>query len=161
MEDIELSLTPSPSSLLGESDASDHVTISFHKLIKQVPPPPPPPSLLSSSIAGPGSSSSGSAAAPTMKQILSNVSGSANPGEILALMGPSGSGKTTLLDCLSNRGIISSGTISINGAPLSKRHKRSIAYVMQSDIFFDHLTVRDQLLYVIPNQTQEPEPIKD
>ena len=106
-------------------------------------------------------SSSGSAAAPTMKQILSNVSGSANPGEILALMGPSGSGKTTLLDCLSNRGIISSGTISINGAPLSKRHKRSIAYVMQNDIFFDHLTVRDQLLYVIPNQTQEPEPIKD
>ena len=62
-------------------------------------------------------------------------------------MGPSGSGKTTLLDCLSNRGGIKSGSITLNGVPLQKQHKRLIAYVTQSDIFFEHLTIRDQLLY--------------
>ena len=62
-------------------------------------------------------------------------------------MGPSGSGKTSLLDCLSNRSAINSGSITLNGVTLQKQHKRLIAYVTQSDIFFNHLTIRDQLLY--------------
>lgn len=81
------------------------------------------------------------------KAILKNVSGKAIPGQVLALMGPSGSGKTTLLNCLSNRGSITSGEITLNGMKLGKRHKRKIAYVQQEDLFFNHLSVRDQLLY--------------
>jgi len=85
------------------------------------------------------------------KTILDEVSGYAAPGEILAMMGPSGSGKTTLLNCLSGRNPYNSGVISVNGrklrAPDMKRLMAKIAYVKQADIFFEHLTVRDQLGY--------------
>jgi len=85
------------------------------------------------------------------KTILHEVSGYAAPGEILAMMGPSGSGKTTLLNCLSGRNPYNSGVVSVNGRPLGgaemKRLMAKIAYVKQADIFFEHLTVRDQLGY--------------
>jgi len=52
------------------------------------------------------------------------------------------------LDILSNRIPHSNtGHIYLNDKQLSKAHKRQIGYVKQEDIFFDHLTVRDQLLY--------------
>lgn len=64
---------------------------------------------------------------------------------------PSGSGKTTLLNCLSGRNPYNSGVVSVNGRPLGgpemKRLMAKIAYVKQADIFFEHLTVRDQLGY--------------
>jgi ABC-type multidrug transport system ATPase subunit/ABC-type multidrug transport system permease subunit len=62
-----------------------------------------------------------------------------------------GSGKTTLLNVLSGRSSYQDGSIRINGEVLTgqsrKRLMSKIAYVKQSDIFFEHLTVRDQLLY--------------
>ena len=51
----------------------------------------------------------------TMKDILSDVSGEANPGELLSIMGPSGGGKTSLLNCLSRRIKLTSGTVLLNG----------------------------------------------
>lgn len=61
--------------------------------------------------------------------------------------GPSGSGKTTLLDVLAGRGSYQEGLITINKGELCKEMKRSIGYVMQSDLFFEHLSVRDTLTY--------------
>lgn len=87
------------------------------------------------------------------KIILNQVSGQAKPGEILALMGPSGSGKTSLLDVLSSRSAYQDGTVSLNDSVITNRPgkvkalKRRIAYIKQQDIFFDHLTVKDQLTY--------------
>jgi len=85
------------------------------------------------------------------KVILDRVSGEAYPGEILATMGPSGSGKTSLMNVLSGRAAYQEGTISMNGMILDKAGMKKlmsrVAYVKQQDIFFESLTVRDQLTY--------------
>merc|ERR1740139_455389 len=68
-------------------------------------------------------------------------------------MGPSGSGKTSLLNVLATRSTYEGGTISLNDKVLTnhpgrvKSLKRKIAYIKQNDIFFNHLTVKDQLTY--------------
>ncbi|GJN05977.1 hypothetical protein PR202_ga23658 [Eleusine coracana subsp. coracana] len=81
--------------------------------------------------------------------LLSNVSGEAKPGRLLALMGPSGSGKTTLLNVLAGQLSASpslhlSGHLYVNGRPMSKGGYK-IAYVRQEDLFFSQLTVRETL----------------
>ena len=86
------------------------------------------------------------------KTILHAVSGEAVPGEILACMGPSGSGKTSLMNVLSGRASYQEGVLSVNGhvmnkASALKRIMSKVAYVKQADIFFGHLSVRDQFTY--------------
>ncbi|CAL5370360.1 unnamed protein product [Camellia sinensis] len=83
------------------------------------------------------------------KEILNGISGSVNPGEVLALMGPSGSGKTTLLSLLGGRvrGSTPGGSITYNDQPYSKFLKSRIGFVTQDDVLFPHLTVRETLTY--------------
>lgn len=93
------------------------------------------------------------ATAPSHKIILNQISGRAKAGEIMALMGPSGSGKTSLLDVLSTRSAYEGGEVTVNGLSITndsakiKALKRMTAYIKQQDLFFDHLTVKDQLTY--------------
>nr|XP_009412322.1 PREDICTED: ABC transporter G family member 22-like isoform X2 [Musa acuminata subsp. malaccensis] len=94
----------------------------------------------------------------TEKDILNGITGSASPGELLALMGPSGSGKTTLLSLLGGRirGNLVEGTITYNDEPYTKSLKRRIGFVTQDDVLFAHLTVRETLTYAallrLPNK---------
>ncbi|XP_050431841.1 protein white [Adelges cooleyi] len=85
------------------------------------------------------------------KQILKNVSGSAHPGELLALMGSSGAGKTTLLNSLTFRGdrnVEEMGTRAINGMPVNANTLAAVsAYVQQHDLFIGTLTVREHLTF--------------
>ncbi|GKU91091.1 hypothetical protein SLEP1_g5010 [Rubroshorea leprosula] len=83
------------------------------------------------------------------KDILNGITGSVNPGEVLALMGPSGSGKTSLLNLLGGRLIQSTvgGSITYNDQPYSKCLKSRIGFVTQDDVLFPHLTVKETLTY--------------
>ncbi|CAI5461225.1 unnamed protein product [Closterium sp. Yama58-4] len=84
------------------------------------------------------------------RQILTGVNGEARSGEVTAIMGASGGGKTTLLNILAQR--ISSGrrrgTVELDGAEIHAGTMRRVsAYVMQDDVLFPSLTVRETLMY--------------
>ncbi|XVE95658.1 hypothetical protein REPUB_Repub02eG0117600 [Reevesia pubescens] len=81
------------------------------------------------------------------KYILHGITGLVHPGEVLALMGPSGGGKTTLLNLLSGRVKFDSGNITYNDQPYSKSLKWRIGFVLQDDVAFPHLTVKETLTY--------------
>ena len=88
--------------------------------------------------------------ASAVVQVLFHAQGVARPGDFMALMGPSGSGKTTLVTALGGRTADSlkvEGEILFNGAPLSRRLKRDVGFVLQDDLLFDSLTVNETLLY--------------
>ncbi|MQM02983.1 hypothetical protein Taro_035757, partial [Colocasia esculenta] len=81
--------------------------------------------------------------------LLTNVTGEAKPGRLLAIMGPSGSGKTTLLNVLAGQFAASprlrlTGYLDVNGRPRSGG-EYNVAYVRQEDLFFSQLTVRETL----------------
>lgn len=81
------------------------------------------------------------------KQILHSISAYVGAAQSLAILGPSGSGKTTLLNLLAGRSDFppSSGTLLFAGKPRVARTKRHIGYVMQDDVFFSKLTVKETL----------------
>ncbi|KAK8538833.1 hypothetical protein V6N13_009194 [Hibiscus sabdariffa] len=81
------------------------------------------------------------------KYILHGITGLVHPGEVLALMGPSGGGKTTLLNLLSGRVKFHSGTITYNNQPYSNSLRWRIGFVLQDDVAFPHLTVKETLTY--------------
>ncbi|ETM00529.1 hypothetical protein L917_02754 [Phytophthora nicotianae] len=81
------------------------------------------------------------------KVILNDVSGTAKPGELLVIMGPSGAGKSSLLDCISGRKSGVEGDILLNGQPWTKATKRMASYVMQDDLFYETLTVKEHLAF--------------
>ncbi|MCW2279474.1 ABC transporter ATP-binding protein [Heliophilum fasciatum] len=89
-------------------------------------------------------------AAFTTRPLLTNLTGEVRSGEILAVMGPSGSGKSTLLTLLNRMRSATSGSIVMQGKPLSSypipQLRRQIAYLPQQAVLFpgtvaDNLTV--------------------
>ena len=79
-------------------------------------------------------------------QILNDISGYVEPGEMIALMGGSGAGKSTLLDILcgiSKTGKID-GTVLINNKPIHP-YRKDIGYVSQQDYLKGTQTVREAL----------------
>ncbi|XP_024964009.1 ABC transporter G family member 22-like [Cynara cardunculus var. scolymus] len=81
------------------------------------------------------------------KLVLQGITGCVQPGEVLALMGPSGGGKTTLLNLLSGRLKNRSGSITYNDHPYHKSLRPRIGYVLQDDVVFPHLTIKETLTY--------------
>lgn len=65
---------------------------------------------------------------------------------LLAVMGPSGSGKTSLVNALAGRLSVGGelhGEVLVNGLPRGRGFRSISAYVMQDDVLFSNLTVRE------------------
>jgi general L-amino acid transport system ATP-binding protein len=80
-------------------------------------------------------------------RVLSDLSLALSNGERLVICGPSGSGKSTLLRCINGLEAHQSGTIIVDGTPLThqasvlERVRRDVGMVFQSFNLFQHLTV--------------------
>ncbi|RNF06840.1 ATP-binding cassette protein subfamily G, member 5 [Trypanosoma conorhini] len=90
------------------------------------------------------------------RPLLHRVNFAVRSGEVLAILGPSGAGKTTLLDLLSARRKqgVTTGSISLNGTPVStasgrsiRQYRNIIGYVSQEDTLLPALTVRQTIEY--------------
>lgn len=83
------------------------------------------------------------------KQILSNIQGSVQPGQVMAIIGASGAGKSTFLDILARknkRGVVL-GNFYVNGERISDHeYRRCIGFVDQEDTMLPTLTVHETIL---------------
>ncbi len=75
-----------------------------------------------------------------------------------------GCGKTTLLNTLAGRALSGvTGDIWFNNQRYEKGMKRKLAYVLQQDLFFEQLTVKQQLTYTallrLPNNLSKSDKI--
>ena len=66
-------------------------------------------------------------------------------GSICGLLGPNGAGKTTTFKALLGFIHPTSGTIAIEGAPLTPATFESLAYVPERAVLYDNLTIADHL----------------
>ena len=84
------------------------------------------------------------------RAILSDISGSVKPGQVMAIMGASGAGKSTFLDILARKrkkGIVS-GTTLVNGRQVDDADfKKVVGFVDQEDTLMSTLTVYETVLY--------------
>jgi|688.fasta_scaffold86743_3 phospholipid/cholesterol/gamma-HCH transport system ATP-binding protein len=91
------------------------------------------------------------------KEVLSNISFSMEPGEILAVMGSSGGGKTTLLKCMSGLLKPTSGEILVGDVSVTKEPEKArgmMGLVFQYAALFDYLNVEDNILFGLERQTK-------
>ncbi|WP_105615241.1 ABC transporter ATP-binding protein [Vallitalea okinawensis] len=85
--------------------------------------------------------------------VIENLNLSVNKGEFLTLIGPSGCGKTTMLKLINGLIKPNSGSIYLYGKELSQWNpielKRNIGYVIQQIGLFPHLTVAENISFVL------------
>jgi ATP-binding cassette subfamily B multidrug efflux pump len=83
--------------------------------------------------------------------VLKNVSLSAAPGEMIALVGPTGAGKTTIVNLLTRFYDIQRGSLFIDGKDLTreitKESLRSKLAIVLQDTFLFSTTVRENIRY--------------
>lgn len=92
------------------------------------------------------------------QQVLFDVSFSAEPGQLVALVGPSGAGKTTISHLLSRLYDVRSGAVRINGLDVRDATFVSLSDavgVVTQDAHMFHESIRDNLLYARPEATEE------
>src|ERR1700760_1024742 len=80
---------------------------------------------------------------------LDDVSLEVPEGSLTSLLGPSGSGKSTLLRIVAGLEIPDTGTITIDGADVSRviPQKRGIGFVFQHYAAFTHMSVRENVAF--------------
>lgn len=85
--------------------------------------------------------------------VLKAVDLDVSKGEFVILLGPSGCGKTTLLKCINRMIEYEEGSIEVNHQNIKAWDKvqlrRSIGYVIQQIGLFPHMTVSENITYVL------------
>ncbi|CAI0557126.1 unnamed protein product [Linum tenue] len=154
--------SPAPAAAFLLSSVSSPITLQFVDLCYRVKLPKTSPTSNSSAgiirrLISPHEKSS---TVEEERTILSGITGTVSPGEILAVLGPSGSGKSTLLHALAGRNhhhggrraavagtILATTTARKSSSRLSARQvARRTGFVAQDDVLFPHLTVRETLV---------------
>jgi branched-chain amino acid transport system ATP-binding protein len=93
--------------------------------------------------------------------IVRDLSGAAEPGDVLCVLGRNGVGKTTLMKLLFGYLPCLSGTVSLDGKPIqgldpSARRHIGMTYCPQERPVFDDLSVRDNLTLMRANRQLAP-----
>ena len=82
---------------------------------------------------------------------LRGISTTVDRGEVVVIIGPSGSGKSTLLRCINHLESIDSGSITVDGMPLTdkladiNKIRMEVGMVFQSFNLFPHLTALENI----------------
>ncbi|XP_060084921.1 uncharacterized ABC transporter ATP-binding protein YnjD-like [Ylistrum balloti] len=95
--------------------------------------------------------------------LIQNLSLAIEDGSVLTVMGNSGSGKSSLLNFIT--GVIDThafdceGRVIVDGRNLCQvpTEKRKIGFLSQEGLLFPHMTVRENLLYAVPNALKKEE----
>ncbi|MEL7834996.1 ABC transporter ATP-binding protein [Fodinibius sp. Rm-B-1B1-1] len=79
---------------------------------------------------------------------VQNVSFSIPEGRIFGLLGPNGAGKTTSIRIINHILIADSGSVTINGHPVSPKTQRMIGYMPEERGLYKKMKVGEQLIYL-------------
>src|SRR5271167_3975433 len=91
------------------------------------------------------------------KEVLHNISFTAEPGTVTALVGPSGAGKSTIIGLLAAFYVPASGRVSVDNIDLStvklESYRTQLGVVLQETFLFDG-TIRENVGFARPDATE-------
>src|SRR5690625_3018073 len=82
------------------------------------------------------------------KQVLHDLSFSIGDGRMTGFVGSNGSGKTTTMRILLGVLAADSGTITVDGAPITADHRSAIGYMPEERGLYPKMPIIDQLVYL-------------